>query len=116
MIHTSIVGRLGADSELRQAPAGSVLNFRLAADHGFKDKKSTTWVRCAVWGKRGESLQKILTKGTQVVVRGELWTEERDGKVYVECRADEVELVGSKPQGQSGGGGGRASSDDDIPF
>lgn len=129
MIHVTISGRLGADSEMRTTGSGQqVLNFRVACDHGFGDSKSTTWVRCALWGKRGEKLQEHLVKGQAVVVRGELWTEEYNDKLQVQAKVDEIELVGGRPGGSSGesssSGGGKKSGgkkaaaepDDDLPF
>ncbi len=116
MIHCTIIGRLGADSELRATAGGEmVLGFRVACDHGFGEKKSTTWARVSMWGKRGEKLAPMLTKGQRVAVRGELWTEEYEGKVSVQVRADEVELLGDRPAGDAP----RpvpSSSGSDIPF
>lgn len=122
MIHATISGRLGADSELRSTSGGQqVLNFRVACDHGFGDKKSTTWVRVALWGARGEKLQEHLVKGQSVVVRGELWTEDYEGKASVQLKADEIELVGGRPAGagessKKSGGKAAAPVDDDLPF
>lgn len=120
MIHATISGRLGADAEFKAVGENDVLNFRVACDHGRGDKKTTTWVRCALWGKRGEKLQEYLVKGQSVVVRGELWTEDYEGKTSVQLRVDEVELVGPKPEGRDDDRGrdrdrdeGRGRRDDD---
>jgi len=107
VIHATISGRLGGDpKEIRHESGGC--NFSVACDHGFGDSKTTTWVDVTVWGKRGNSLMSIIAKGRAVVVRGELYSEEREGKTYLKLRADDVELVGPKPEGAGGG-----SRDDD---
>jgi single-strand DNA-binding protein len=126
-IHSTIHGRLGRDPETKTVGSESVTKLNVASDHGWGDKKTTTWVSVDVWGKRGESVAKFLTKGSEVVIRGELYTREyeKDGqkRISLECRADAVDFAGGKKQDDGGGrstapsGGGRsAGSDDDIPF
>lgn len=99
----SATGRLAADSELRYTPDGdAILNFRVASDVGFGDKKTTNWFSCALFGKRATALQEHLSKGQQVAVFGSLtlreW-EDRDGakRVSPDVRVDEIELMGGKP-------------------
>jgi single-strand DNA-binding protein len=100
--------------------------------HG-QDKR-TIWFDCSLWGKRGEGLAQYLTKGAKVAVSGELSTREHDGKTYLTIRADQVTLMGGKPEGgreDRGGYDGRSSTaeaahraqapagrdmDDEIPF
>jgi single-strand DNA-binding protein len=116
MIFATVNGRLGREPELRTTQSGAVLSFSVAADHGFGEKKTTTWVKVSVWGKRGESLAKILDKGTQVSVCGELYTREHDGKTYVECRASEVELMGGKGRSSAEPTQAANAGDESIPF
>jgi single-strand DNA-binding protein len=126
----SATGRLAADSELRFTPGGdAILNFRVASDVGFGDKKTTNWFACQVWGKRGEALQPHLTKGQQVTVFGTLvlreWTN-KDGvkQLSPDIRADEIELQGgkrqdsapAKPQGKHEYSTPDNFVSDDIPF
>lgn len=125
-------GRLGRDAEIRHLSTGSqVLEFSLAVDVGFGDKKTTIWPKCSMFGDRGGKLAQYLTKGTQVAVSGEVnlreW-QDRDGgkRSTLEVRVDKVEMIGkrddagprqqepqkrdpTKPQAQS-------FDDDDIPF
>jgi single-strand DNA-binding protein len=97
-------GNLGRDAELRATKNGDLLlQFSVAMNSGYGERKATTWVRCTLFGKRGESLKSYLTKGQQVVVSGEAslheWTTE-DGttKSSLECKVNEVTLVGGKPE------------------
>lgn len=98
-------GRLAADSELRFTPGGdAILNFRLASDVGYGDKKTTNWFACTVFGKRGEALQQHLLKGQQVTVFGTLALREwnnKDGtkQLSPDIRIDEIELQGGKTGG-----------------
>ncbi len=97
-------GRLGRDSEVKYIPSGTaVLEFSLAVDTGFGDKKSSFWLKCAMFGDRGQKLSQYLLKGQQVIVSGELSPREYqsgDGttKVSLELRVNSVELIGGKQQ------------------
>lgn len=127
MIHAHMTCRLTRNSELKTIGENQVLNFAVATDHGYGDKKITVYVNCSLFGKRGSALCNYLTKGQQVVVHGEIYTREyqaKDGltKTSLECRVNEVDLVGgkkheneeyapvAKPEEPA------ASFNDDIPF
>lgn len=126
----TIVGNLGADAEMKTAGETPLLEFSLADSVGYGDKQTTQWVKCTIWGKRAESkLALYLKKGQQVVVFGEVklatW-ENRDGveKSRLECRVDDLKLVGSRKDSGAARAEAPASSsatgtsfdDDDIPF
>ena len=97
-------GRLGRDSEVKYIPSGTaVLEFSLAVDTGFGDKKSSFWLKCAMFGDRGQKLSQYLLKGQQVIVSGEFSPREYQAgdastKVSLELRVNAVELVGGKQQ------------------
>ena len=80
-------------------PSGSaVCNFSVAVSgYDFKAKgKITTWVRVAIWGKRGQTLVKFLTKGSKVALTGEMVLRDYNGKTSVEVKAQDVTLLGGK--------------------
>ena len=96
-------GNLGGDAEARATKNGThVTQFSVAMNSGYGDHKKTSWVRCAMFGKRGESVAPYLLKGQQVVVSGEAqlnsWVN-KDGveKTSLECNVNDVTLVGNKP-------------------
>lgn len=118
MNRITITGRIAADSELRNAGTTTVLNFRVASDVGFGDKKSTNWFACAVFGKRADSLASYLKKGQEVTVFGQLTLREyanRDGakQISPDVAVDDIQLFGGKGQQST-----PAPADDssDIPF
>lgn len=93
----TVIGRLGRDAETKSVSGTSLLTFSVADDTGFGDKKVTTWWRVSVWGKQAEGrLPEFLKKGTQVAVFGEASAREHDGKIYLEIRANSVQLIGAK--------------------
>ncbi len=111
-----LLGNLGADPELRFTQGGqAVLNMRLATTESYLDKdkvrrERTDWHNVVVWGKRGEGLAKILTKGSSVFIEGSLRTSSYDNKegqkVYkTEIHANNILLTGSRNRGAEGGSG-----------
>lgn len=126
MFNVVIAGNVGKNAETKQVGQGSVTEWSVAVEQRTKDGKSTTWVDCALWGKRGEALARHITKGGKVCVSGELTTREHNGKTYLKLNANDVTLMGGKSDGGQGygqqssgyGAGGRPNDDigDDIPF
>jgi len=125
----TIAGNIGKDAEVRtiQGSGDKVTGWTVAVEDRTGKEKSTIWFDCTLWGKRGESLAQYLTKGSKVCVSGELSTREHNGKTYLTIRAEQVTLMGGKPEGQrdepsgqsSGyGAGGRPGGDmdDAVPF
>ena len=91
----TIAGRIGKSAELRRTQNGDpVLSFPVAVDDGYGQNKGTMWFDCSVWGKRGEALEKHLTKGTPVTVSGELGRREHEGKTYLTVRVNDVAIQG----------------------
>lgn len=100
---------LGRDVEVRHTQGGTaVATFPIAVTSGYGDNKKTTWVRCALFGKRAEGgLIQYLTKGTQVAVSGEISLNEFQGqdgqtRTSLELRVNEIDLIGGKPQNGDG--------------
>ena len=126
----SFTGNLGRDAETRHTQNGNaVCGFPVAAKAGYGDNEQTVWIDCSLWGKRAEGgLVQHLTKGQQVAVHGELSTREHEGKTYLQCRVNDVTLVGGKgggqqapQQAQPGYGGQQQAApagveQDDVPF
>ena len=138
-----IVGNLGADPESRFAPSGdAICNIRVATSEAWKDrqtgerKEATEWHRINFYGKLAEIAGQYLRKGSQVYIEGSLrtrkWTD-KDGqeKYSTEIRADEMKMLGGKPEGQQqaapqrqapqqqakpADSGGFGDFDPDIPF
>jgi single-strand DNA-binding protein len=83
-----LIGRLGADPELRYTPSGSaVANFRMATTEQWTTKEGekqerTEWHKIVAWRKLGETCGEYLHKGSLVYIEGSLQTrdwEDRDG-------------------------------------
>ena len=99
-----IAGNVGKDAELRRTQGGdAVLGFSVAVDQG-KDKsgnkREALWVDCSVWGKRAESLEAYVKKGTKLALQGRPTVREHNGKAYLGMAVNELTFMGG---GQSDG-------------
>lgn len=120
----ALIGRLGADPQLRYTSNGkAVSNFPLAVTRPF-NKDETDWFDVVAWGKTAELVANHLTKGRQVGVSGRLqqdrWEHEGQKRSKVVVVADNITFVGSKDDGGSSGGDSGGYDDgfdpDQIPF
>jgi single-strand DNA-binding protein len=117
-----LIGNLGADPELRFTTNNRpVLKFRLATTESYMDQNQTRqevthWHQIVLWGKRGEALSKILSKGSRVYVEGRIETrsyEDANGvkKSATDIVASNLILLGSRNEAGAGahpGGGAPA--------
>ena len=64
MINTMIAtGNLGNNAESFQTQSGSsIVSFSIPVSSGFGANKKTNWVKCKMFGKRGESVLAMLNK------------------------------------------------------
>lgn len=133
-----LLGNLGTDPEYRVTPSGTgVLKLRLATSESYLDRnrvrqEKTEWHSVVIWGKRGEALHRILSKGDRVFIEGALRHssyEAQDGskRYTTDVVASNVVLLrtrGATPSerdaeynsGDFAGYGGGSDPNDDIPF
>src|SRR5690606_25402440 len=122
-----LLGRLGADPELRFTAEGNpILSFRMATTEAWTDRsgqknEKTEWHRVVFWKKTAEQLARILLKGGRAFVEGTLRTREwqdRDGskRTTTEIHADYIIAVDRKPRQSDPNERGSYADDDPIPF
>lgn len=119
------IGNLARDSELRYSQSGTAIaSFAIAVNRGYGEKKTTSFFNMTLFGKRAESLNDYLTKGTKVGVICEAsqssWEKDGVKQYKIEFIVNDLELLG--------GGKGESSisstvrdapenfQDDEIPF
>ena len=101
-----IMGRLGADPELRYLQNNvPVARFSLAVDRDFKDKTSgqkvTDWISVVAWRGTAEFAAKYFRKGRVAVVEGRLQTNSYtdnagNKRSYLEVVAESIYFGDSK--------------------
>ena len=131
----SFTGHIGEDCNTRFTQSGdSVVSFSVGVKSGFGDKATTTWAKCAMFGKRGESVAPYLKKGALVGISGEVnnrdYQDKEGQKRYsLDVRVNDLTLLGgksdraesapsqpAKPRNAQGAQGGAFDDSDEIPF
>lgn len=121
-----LVGRLGADPEVKTIGSGNtVARLNLATSETWvKDgnkQERTEWHRITVWGKMAEICGKHLAKGRQIYVEGKLqtrqWEDQQGQKRYTtEIVASTVQFLGAAGGERSASGGNASSGGGDYGF
>ena len=135
----TLIGHLGNDPELRHTPSGvPVASFSLAVKRTWTNQDGerqdkTTWFRVTTWRKQAELVNQYLTKGSKVLVVGEIeearpYTD-RDGnqRASLEVNAHNVKFLSSQGEREDGAPARSSNSsnkqtarhelrDEDIPF
>lgn len=137
-----LVGRLGADPEVRTLESGTkVASVSLATSERYKDRngnqqESTEWHNVVFWRGLAEVTEKYLKKGDQVYVEGRIktrkWTDKDGNDRYsTDIVANDMTMLGggqkssSAPQGNGSvpannqvnePQAGLDDIDDDLPF
>ena len=100
-----LIGRLGADPEIRYTPSGAeVATFRMATSESWTNKSGekeerTEWHRIVAWRGLAKICGEYLNKGKLVYVEGRLRTrswEDRDGnkRTTTEIEATDMKMLG----------------------
>ena len=111
-----LVGRLGADPELKQTKNGdSFANLSLATNKKVKDNEKTTWHKIVVFDPRiADTMGKYAKKGTQLYIEGEIETrsykDSNDNQRYVTeiivpRYAGVIKMLSSKSESKSSDSG-----------
>lgn len=134
----TLIGNLGKDPEMRYTPSGvPITDFSLAVSRSWNNQdgqrqEKTIWFRVTAWRKQAELVNQYLTKGSKVLVVGELEDPyayiDKEGKPRASLQVTATNIRFLSPRGEgsqmgtsSGGSGGHAEPsheihDEDIPF
>lgn len=116
-----LIGRLGADPEVRYMPSGDpITNIRLATTRRWRDRNSnerkeeTEWHRVVFFGQTAKIAGEYLKKGSQVYVEGRIRTQKWQGQDGQDRYT--TEIVGETMNMLDSRSGGTASySDNNTP-
>jgi len=118
----ALIGRLGTDPEVRCTASGvPVANFRIAVNEYRRDqngerKERTHWFSCVAWRSLAETVEKYLSKGSQVGISGSLrqrtWQNEMgETRSTVEIVVRNLTMLDNKRREEV-----PIVEDNDIPF
>jgi single-strand DNA-binding protein len=98
-----LVGRVGADPDVKYFESGSVLcKLSLAVDRRSRNAEQPDWFNLELWGKVAEVAANYVRKGKLIGIRGSLeiqeWTDRNDGSDRSKpvIRVAELELLSAK--------------------
>ncbi|OIN82897.1 single-stranded DNA-binding protein [Francisella sp. TX07-6608] len=95
-----LLGRLGANPEVRQTQNGTtVATVNLATNEVFKDETQTEWHRVVIFGKSAEVIQQYCKKGDSLYVEGRVRTNKwqdnsGENKYSTEIVVSNFQLIG----------------------
>ena len=127
----NIIGRLTKDAELKYTNSGfPITTMSLAVNRSVKKgdqwEEEASFFDVKLLGKRGESLNKYLVKGTQLGLNAELvqerWEQDGQKRSKVVLQVNNLQLLGGnnqKPNNQpkqSYNNSGSGNFEDSIPF
>ena len=76
-----LLGRLGADAEIRYTSSGTtVANLRIATNNDYKDRQTgefvekTEWHNAVVFGKQADIISQYTKKGSLIYIEGKIRT------------------------------------------
>lgn len=113
-----VIGNITADPSVKVSNSGTkVCTMRLAVNSGWGDNKRTDFLHIVAFGKRAETCEQFLSKGSKVCVRGSIKTDSytnKDGQKVntFDILADEVEFL---PSGGRNGNNTSAPAQTSIP-
>ncbi len=81
----SILGRLGRDVEVTYSNDKAIAKFTVGVTRSF-NREVTDWFNCVAFGVRGENIAKYFTKGSEILLQGEIqfgsYTNKENVKIY----------------------------------
>lgn len=107
MINSFLIGRLGADAELKTAKSGSqFLSMRVASNDYVNGETTTTWLNVTWVGERAIKMAEHMKKGRMVSVNGPLrvstyTTKNGETAISIDVMADRVDFVNTGNSGQT---------------
>lgn len=103
MINKTILqGRITRDPEVKQTQSGvSVCSFTVAWSEKYKETERKCFLPCQAWRYTAEFVGKYFKKGSQIVVEGELetneWTDnEGNNKSILRLNVEKAHFCGDK--------------------
>ncbi|MEN0051614.1 MAG: single-stranded DNA-binding protein [Bacteroidota bacterium] len=123
----TLVGRLGADPEVRRLENGAaVARIRLATNESYKDNMGnwqdrTEWHTVVAWRYLAEKAENSLKKGSLIYVEGKLgtrkWQDQNGNDRYAtDVTAVVIKNLSGRDNADGGGGGGYFPSVQDDPM
>ena len=137
MNQATLIGNVGRDPEIRTTHSGEkIANITLATTDRWKDKntgekrEATEWHRISIFGPLAGVVERYVTKGSKLMIQGQIKTRKWQDQSGVEKYSTEIILSGPRatmtmldakqggddPKGPAASTADYGDLDDDIPF
>lgn len=129
MRRITLLGNLTADAEVKQAADRKAINFSVAVNETYRDKKGNKmeksfFYNCTIWRDENVNVAQFLTKGTKVLLEGSpevevFQTKEGETKAAIKVIVKNLEFAGGGSKKDEGGtqtSMGTNEKHDDLPF
>lgn len=125
MRNISVIGRIGADPELRYTQKGAaVASVNIAVNRERKDNDGnypTDWWRLSLWGKNAENFANLTHKGSRVGITGrpeiDTWQDKNGNERQTpQIQVDNFDLLDPKNSNQEPQDSKQADQPQSDPF
>lgn len=96
-----MIGRLVKPVEIKSLGNDKkVANFTLAVNRNA-DREKVDFIPCSAWNKTAEVLEKYTTKGSQILIEGEVNIDKSNDQYYTKVVVSKVELLAKATSGEA---------------
>lgn len=110
-----MLGRITKDLELKTTPSGvSVLTFSIAVDRRYQEKgadRKSDFFNCVAWRNEAEFISRFFTKGSAILIEGELQNRSYKDKNGVKKWLTEIIVDRATFTGEKKATGGSSNTD-----
>jgi|TARA_R100001530_G_scaffold80521_1_gene56208 single-strand DNA-binding protein len=110
-----LVGRVGADPQIRESAKGNIANISLATSSGYGDNEKVDWHRVTFFGKIADTVSEYVKKGQELYVEGRISYSKYTDKSGVEKYSTDI-IAYSMQMGRKANSSPAQKDDDDLPF
>ena len=101
-----LMGNIGKDIEVRNTQSGTTIaSFSMATTKQIKGEKKTSWHKVKAFGKTAEIIAQYFTKGSKIMIEGEIsyneWEKDGIKRVSTDIVVNEFHFVDGKKQASS---------------
>ena len=83
MNRSELIGNITDELEIKMTQTNkAVLDFSVAVNEGYGEKRATSYIPCRAWEKTAENIANYCHKGDKIYIEGKFKTDswEKDGK------------------------------------
>lgn len=112
--------RVTRDPESREVGSSSVCKFTVVENKKRGGKEVSTFLDVEAWGKQGETIQNLVSKGTRLWLTADMeqqnWEKDGEKKSKMVARLSDFRFVDAKAKGEEGSGNESSEEPENTVF